>query len=238
MIVSTFNIKHSGSDSSDIGSDIKSFINEHNIDVLGIQEINFKTFNIIKKIIPEFYCNYKNGPGGYCIFSKFQIIRILHEKNNYGNIIEVNYDNKIVKIINLHLHKHFNGSIPFGYNLLWKYNLKQTLNIIKKTQLSLIYDFFKKINKEDNIIIMGDFNNPSHLVDSIDWPVSKYLYSKGLKDTYNEQNSKTNSYLYDKKNLQIDYIYTNMKFEKSYFSFKSNNFEWFSDHKSLITKIV
>jgi len=240
MNILTLNLHFSGKNSLNIDIDIYNLLKEHDVDIAGFQEINGITYNKIKNILGNEYDSiYKAGPGGYCIFSKYKIVKNLSRKEHFGNNIVIDYNGEEINVINVHLHEHYEGKIPFGPYLKKKYLIDDVFNIINETQLKHIKKLCGQYNKT---ILMGDFNNPSHLDDNqIIWPVSKYLWDNGYIDSFKFCNSSiglVSSLFKSNTNYRSDMIYCKgLDVLTSNFIDSNNYFVWFSDHKGLLSKI-
>lgn len=239
MNILSFNLYFSGKNSNNIDLDIYNLLNEHNIDIVGFQEINYKTHQLIhNKLKDQYYSVHKSGPGGYSIFSKYKIINNLTKKSDYGNNIIIDYFGTEINIINVHLHQHYQNKIPFGPNLMKYHDINDVFDIINTTQLVHIINMN---NNYDKTIYLGDFNNPSHMdTPYVEWPVSKYFYDNNFIDTFNFCNpsQKVSSIINCRSQYRSDMIYIkNLRVTESYFIDSNLDFDWFSDHKALFSKI-
>ena len=160
MNILSLNLYFSGKNSLDVENDISNLLNEYNIDIAGFQEINIVTYNKIKNRLGNEYDSiYKGGPGGYSIFTKYKIVKNLTNKCDYGNNIIINYNGININIINLHLHEHYDGKIPFGPYIKKKYLIDDVFKIIYDTQLKHVSNMYNNSNKYNNDNNNGNDNN-------------------------------------------------------------------------------
>lgn len=235
----TLNLRMSGELSHAIECDISLLIHKYDVNVLCLQEINRKTYEHLKSFFPGFSSVHKAGPGGYALFSKFPIVRVISDPGDYWNHVIIDVKGTNVHVVNVHLHKHYEGYVPFGPNII-KYKRVSpdvAFDIIEKCQLSYIRKLMESFEHE-KIIIAGDFNNPSHLDDTIEWTVSKFLAENDFVDSFKYINPHVieSSLVSSVSKYRSDYIYSkNIGVTDSKMVSEIGRYPWPSDHKAVVS---
>ena len=156
---------------------IISIIKTINPDILGIQEINchneitnqYTNIELYELISKELKYNYKNNKQPQTvIFSKYPII---DTDNNYKGIV-VKKNNKLIAIFNIHLtdepyQPYQIAKIPYG-NYPFVESEQEAIvqaNLARATDIQNVLSNIQSIESKyslDAIIVLGDFNEPSH----------------------------------------------------------------------------
>jgi len=202
-------------------------IKESKVDIVGLQESASVAEDVAKQL--NWYVAHDFG-NGVAIISKYQILkRYFNNAWAVGTLIKVN-DSSIKKIYiwNCHL-----SSSPYGVSYAHQgYPIKEILDKeeVRVFEIKdIVSDIKDQLNNSDNIpvILMGDFNCPSHLdwikktKNShygyvIKWPVSLILEKVGMKDSFrliypdpsiNPGNTWSPIYKIDEPQDRIDRIY-------------------------------
>jgi exonuclease III len=247
------------------------FISKYNPDVIAFQEIAFRNTNntnntrnthttayfISNKLNYYYYESKKKNE--LAIASKYPIQKIIDKKLYCG--IEIKINNKLFRIFNLHLNDepctyYSLQNIPYN-------NTPNNLTPIEASKLSsddklpVLKNIMKYSNK--NTIIMGDFNEPSHLDWNkkavkhniipciVKWQSSSYLYYNNFIDIVRQKYKCNVRYpmntcdVIRNENIinpptRIDFIYTNTKLKEIQ---KVYNIPIkISDHLPVFVKIV
>jgi exonuclease III len=168
-------------------------IKSHRIDIVSFQECKMRDLDISKIISKKLGYHhqyffdktnyYKNKYYHQSIISKFPI-KIVDEKNN---LCRVDINGTLVNIVNIHLDDE--PYIPYSLKGIKYPNTPQNItNMSEAAELSFSSksDFIQSLMSDKMItdnptIIMGDFNEPSHLdYKYIKWKTSKYIMKKDL----------------------------------------------------------
>ena len=229
-----------------------NLIKSHRIDIVSFQECKMRDLDISKIISKKLGYHhqyffdktnyYKNKYYHQSIISKFPI-KIVDEKNN---LCRVNINGTLVNIVNIHLDDE--PYIPYSLKGIKYPNTPQ--NVVNKSEaaeLSFVSksDFIQSLMSDKMItdnptIIMGDFNEPSHLdYKYIKWKTSKYIMKKGFVDVARQIYENATKYplytvdLYDKKYSpeRIDIMYCNKGLKPVNFTNIYNNL---SDHVPIV----
>jgi endonuclease/exonuclease/phosphatase family metal-dependent hydrolase len=151
----------------------------------------------------KYILNIQNFFGTRSIISKYPFIKTPPPLNNIGVFIKVN--RKKVFICNVHL-----PAYPFQLEEIEKNNLKTYKSVIESSNnargdhIDYILDQLNKIPTDIPILLLGDFNEPSHLdhlpfkvkennikenskqlfiLDQINFPTSKKIFNHGFVDS-------------------------------------------------------
>jgi len=234
---------------------IKNYINiitKNDIDIVAFQECKMKNIDISKIIAKSlgYYHQYFFDKTNYykkkyyhqSIISKYPIVSV----NEYNNMCSVNVNGTIVNIVNIHLDDE--PYIPYSLKGIKYTNTPHNIsNKSDVVDLSFVTkrDLIQLLMSDKNIIdsptiIMGDFNEPSHLdYKYIKWKTSKYIKKYGFVDIARHMYENASKYplytvdLYDKNYSpeRIDIIYGN-KYLKP-IGFK-NIYNKLSDHIPIV----
>jgi len=205
-------------------------IKKYQIDIVSFQECKLRDIDISKIIADKigYYHQYffdktnfyKNKYYHQAIISRFPIV-FVDDKNN---ICRVNAKGTMINVVNIHLDDE--PYIPYSLKGIKYPNTPRTItNINDADDLSFITkrDTILSLMKNKSIteyptIIMGDFNEPSHLdYKYIKWKTSKYIMKNGFVDAAREIYKNPTLYplhtvdLYDKSYSpeRIDIMYCN-----------------------------
>ena len=227
-------------------------IKSHRIDIVSFQECKMRDLDISKIISKKLGYHhqyffdktnyYKNKYYHQSIISKFPI-KIVDEKNN---LCRVDINGTLVNIVNIHLDDE--PYIPYSLKGIKYPNTPQNItNMSEAAELSFSSksDFIKSLMSDKMItdnptIIMGDFNEPSHLdYKYIKWKTSKYIMKKGFVDVARRIYENVTKYplytvdLYDKKYSpeRIDIMYCNKGLKPVQFT---NIYNKLSDHIPIV----
>ena len=219
------------------------YITKYNPDIIAFQEICFRdvefvknnkittAYGISKRLNYYYYESVNNNE--LAIASRYPIQKIIDTELYCG--IEIIYNNKLFKIFNVHLNDepctyYSLQNIPYN-NTAANLTAKTAAVLSAADKLPVIQDIMKYIN--NNTIIMGDFNEPSHLdwnekavksniiPCSVKWYISNYLYKNNFIDIIRQKYKCNIQYpmntcdVIRKENIinppaRIDFIYTNM----------------------------
>lgn len=234
---------------------IKNYIDiitKNDIDIVAFQECKMKNIDISKIIAKSLSYHhqyffdktnyYKKKYYHQSIISKYPIV----SANEDNNMCSVNVNGTIVNIVNIHLDDE--PYIPYSLKGIKYTNTPHNItNKSDAVDLSFVTkrDLIQLLMRDKNIIdsptiIMGDFNEPSHLdYKYIKWKTSKYLTKYGFVDIARHMYENASKYtlytvdLYDKNYSpeRIDIIYGN-KYLKP-IGFK-NIYNKLSDHIPVI----
>jgi len=227
-------------------------IKSHRIDIVSFQECKMRDLDISKIISKKLGYHhqyffdktnyYKNKYYHQSIISKFPIKNV-DEKNN---LCRVNINGTLVNIVNIHLDDE--PYIPYSLKGIKYPNTPQNItNMSEAAELSFSSksDFIQSLMSDKMItdnptIIMGDFNEPSHLdYKYIKWKTSKYIMKKGFVDVARRIYENVTKYplytvdLYDKKYSpeRIDIMYCNKGLKPVQFT---NIYNKWSDHIPIV----
>lgn len=227
-------------------------IKSHRIDIVSFQECKMRDLDISKIISKKLGYHhqyffdktnyYKNKYYHQSIISKFPI-KIVDEKNN---LCRVDINGTLVNIVNIHLDDE--PYIPYSLKGIKYPNTPQNItNMSEAAELSFSSksDFIQSLMSDKMItdnptIIMGDFNEPSHLdYKYIKWKTSKYIMKKGFVDVARRIYENVTKYplytvdLYDKKYSpeRIDIMYCNKGLKPVQFT---NIYNKLSDHIPIV----
>jgi len=227
-------------------------IKSHRIDIVSFQECKMRDLDISKIISKKLGYHhqyffdktnyYKNKYYHQSIISKFPI-KIVDEKKN---LCRVNINGTLVNIVNIHLDDE--PYIPYSLKGIKYPNTPQNItNMSEAAELSFSSksDFIQSLMSDKMItdnptIIMGDFNEPSHLdYKYIKWKTSKYIMKKGFVDVARRIYENVTKYplytvdLYDKKYSpeRIDIMYCNKGLKPLQFT---NIYNKLSDHIPIV----
>lgn len=167
-------------------------IKKYNPDIVCFQEISrYNGDDTALKICKVFGWYYvKNSYACISIMSKYRIIK-KHIELNYTNVlgITVDVDGCLMSIYNLHLNDQpgtpttIKGIEYPGTPFIT--DVKQAVNMSFSTKRDDLIQLIKSIkrNQIKKIVIVGDFNEPSHLDDKIPWKCSIFLKKCGFVDS-------------------------------------------------------
>ena len=205
-------------------------IKNYKIDIVSFQECKMRDIDISKVIAEKIGYHhkyffdktnyYKNKYYHQSIISKYPIVDA--DENN--NMCRININGVFVNIVNIHLDDE--PYIPYSLKGIKYPNTPQNIeNKSDIVDLSFITkrDIIQSIMKDKNItnnptIIMGDFNEPSHLdYKYIKWKTSKYIMKNGFIDVARYMHTNATKYplytvdIYDKNYSpeRIDIMYCN-----------------------------
>lgn len=203
--ISTFNIQNDfGKYDIEKTKLINEYINNNDIDILGLQEVYSKLYKDLKNIISDKY----NIKGNYRFLSKI----ILNRVNEMTPVL-TKY--KIVNSKTYHL-PHFPSLLKRvitrvvieykgSYISIYNTHLDFKFNSVKKRELNKIY---KLLSKDDNpIILIGDFNlkNNNDVLNNFEKKIEDLnMYRVHL----DEKTLKTSKY-----KREIDHIFLSKDFE-------------------------
>ena len=227
-------------------------IKSYRIDIVSFQECKLRDIDISKLIANKlgYYHQYffdktnyyKNKYYHQSIISKFPIVDV-DEKNN---MCRVDINGTFINIVNIHLDDE--PYIPYSLKGIKYTNTPQNIeNKSDAVDLSFITkrDLIQSLMRDKNItdsptIIMGDFNEPSHLdYKYIKWKTSKYIMKNGFVDVARHMYENATKYplytvdLHDKKYSpeRIDIMYYNKGLKPVKFTNINNKL---SDHIPII----
>ncbi len=154
----TYNIKNNYKEKTFKRIDkIIKIIKEENPDIIGLQEVNFKVKNYLKDNLKEYQIFGKSRYQNNKIYDEYNIVLI---KKNITVLKTETY-----KLYPKHKHAFFSLFPRIATQVLIKYQNKEIhifnthldvlFNYTRKKELEILNE---KIKKEENIIIMGDFN--------------------------------------------------------------------------------
>lgn len=255
----SFNIENGGADTNTSPQQFADFILQlpEMPDIICFQETwyrkklpngeegEYNLNNIAQKISDILNMNFiqANEPYGVGIATNIKIQHIFNIDKLCGCILQ---SNKTFCVFNVHMndfpgyHNTLKGLEYYGTPFLSKEESIKLSWENRKADLDII---FEQNNIVDNIIIAGDFNEPSHLDENVEWYTSKFLQEKGFIDTCRYINPNKNEYpgftcdvirKTDIKNppIRIDFIYTkNIKIH-DYITIKKD----ISDHLPIMIK--
>ena len=227
-------------------------IKSYRIDIVSFQECKLRDIDISKLIANKlgYYHQYffdktnyyKNKYYHQSIISKFPIVDV-DEKNN---MCRVDINGTFINIVNIHLDDE--PYIPYSLKGIKYTNTPQNIeNKSDAVDLSFITkrDLIQSLMRDKNItdsptIIMGDFNEPSHLdYKYIKWKTSKYIMKNGFVDVARHMYENATKYplytvdLHDKKYSpeRIDIMYYNKGLKPVKFTNINNKL---SDHIPIV----
>ena len=155
-----------------------------------------------------------------------------------------------IKVFNIHLSDVPNTfyslyKIPY-YDTPKRVSYKRAVDLSYESKQDDIKQILKNSNEKDKVIIVGDFNEPSHLDYEVGWKVSKTLYKHNFIDIvryYYADASKYPLYSCDIERVEnkvnipvrVDMIYIyNVKPKDVKYIYKS----YLSDHIPILATVV
>lgn len=189
----SYNIEHGGHNIRTYR--IKNYIdmiNKYNPDIVCFQEImrpdGDDTTLRISKLLKWFYV--RNMYAGISIMSRYKIVK-KHTDLNYTNVLGITVDvnGVLINVYNLHLHDQpgtpttLKGVEYPGTPFIT--NERVAINMSFSTKHDDLRFLIKSIrnNPVKKTIIVGDFNEPSHLDTYVRWKCSLFLQRCGFIDS-------------------------------------------------------
>jgi exodeoxyribonuclease-3 len=268
ITIMTFNMEYGGLFTNFTVEDYAGFLDRQNADIIGLQEVQRTTSSTVKlnstaksisKLLPHYY--YFESFGGMAILSRYEILRYMGNESFCG--IEIIFNGKVLRFFNIHLTDE-----PFTMFSLYRLPYNNTpAHCTVKEAIQLSYDSRKKeienllMSVNNNTIIFGDFNEPSHLdwtqktfenkmVPAIvPWKISRLLAIHNFRDIIRIKYTdpvKYPMYTCDiiRKETQtnpacrIDLIYTNLPLVKSNVVSAKCVDSNLSDHLPVVVKLL
>ena len=229
-----------------------NLIKSHRIDIVSFQECKMRDLDISKIIAKKLGYHhqyffdktnyYKNKYYHQSTISRFPITSV----DEKSNLCRVDINGTLVNIVNIHLDDE--PYIPYSLKGI-KYpntpnnitNMSEAAELSFSSKSDLIKSLMSdKMITDNPTIIMGDFNEPSHLdYKYIKWKTSKYILKHGFVDVARQIYENATKYplytvdLYDKNYSpeRIDIMYCNKGLKPVKFTNIYNNF---SDHIPIV----
>lgn len=213
------------------------------VDIVFMQETNGYTLpNLAERanmqilnVTPTEYTCVMINPEKLAIIDKYHVRNLQNNKSVYVGAVHLDD----IPSIPHHMHNIIYRS---SITLPLTYSMDQILELSASRRLPRLRKEVAKSRLDEQVIIAGDFNEPSHLdLKTITPPCSKYMEAKGFLDTYKHihphtsQHTWPNKHYYtDEPKQRVDYIYTrNITIVKSQISG-----DVLSDHKLVISDIL
>ena len=168
-------------------------IQDLNPDIIGLQESYGIGLDVASSLD---YCYYGSEDGSTAFLSKYEIEVM---SDDYSRI---HFDNeKILNFFNIHFSAHpYQPYEIRDENISTVWEIEHQAEETRRDEFESVIMEMSDIIKDEEIILVGDFNEPSHLDWTfeaaeqglnfgleVNWPISSTLQSLGLIDAYRQQ---------------------------------------------------